>query len=478
MEPEGLEVSEVCFHKKIAENRTIQSIHRTENIIENLTKIYSETCTFKSLEIIRNSIKESRKFFLEWESDQPRPSQKVRQARISKQNDVQMHQGVDCGSVGNANISNLAPAYSMAIASSETAREFGTDDNEAIKVRVEGSMSQFDCDLKREVERVMRQKNCAHFNGQMLSRFHGDLSAQTGLTVPPSKSSNAVTNRLPLSRSVTEKKSSPVSIKQRLMNESGKIFKIAKREIRPSANKAKLNDWLAHNKRQPIKRKLNEDDDCETHIIGKRVKMTQIDERERSVGLQHRLPTSVNSKRAPEKSLIPRPIQSEKTNNTQTSNVVCKEKHINKAMLNQSECIKPVSASRSEAMVHESFIPRLVKVTKQCPVIGVNHITNANNKLTKANNFKPASVNSKAEAVNSKKNAPTFSVKQTSCKDVKPLHMHDTLSIKSKSIISKQTFLSKQIYTSFTVTNSMKPTPRKSSKHSLPKSITEWNKYF
>ena len=42
MDPKGPEVSEVCFHKKIAENRTIQSIHRTENIIVNLITGHSK----------------------------------------------------------------------------------------------------------------------------------------------------------------------------------------------------------------------------------------------------------------------------------------------------------------------------------------------------------------------------------------------------------------------------------------------------
>ena len=65
-----------------------------------------------------------------------------------------MHPGVDCGSVGNANNSNLAPVYSIAIANSKIAHEFGTDSNEAEKLQVEGTMSQFDCDLKREVERL------------------------------------------------------------------------------------------------------------------------------------------------------------------------------------------------------------------------------------------------------------------------------------------------------------------------------------
>ena len=141
-------------------------------------------------------------------------------------------------------------------------------------------MSQFDCDLKREVDRVTRQRSCTDFNVQMLSRFHGDLTAQTGMTVPPNKSFNNVASCFPLSQPVSagcaidKKKSSPMSIKERLMNESGKIFKIPKREIRPSANKAKLNDWLAHNKKQPIKRKLNNDDDCETPLNSKRIKIT------------------------------------------------------------------------------------------------------------------------------------------------------------------------------------------------------------
>ena len=324
----------------------------------------------------------------------------------------------------------------------------------------------------------------------MLSRFYGDLTAQIGMTVPPNKSFNNVASCFPLSLPVSagcaieeKKKSSSMSIKERLMNESGKIFKIAKREIRPSANKAKLNDWLAHNKKQPIKRKLNGDDDCETHINSKRVKITQNDVRKSGIELQHRLPVPLNNKHAPKKSLIPRSIQSNKANNTQTPSVSCKDKHINKALLSQSECIKPVPASLSEATVHKSFIPRPNKVNREYPVNSMNHLTNTSNKLTKANNFKPVSANCKPEAVNTERSAHTSSIKQTSYKDVKPVHMHSARSMKPTSIISKQTSLSNQIYTSFTVSrqtgaNSTKPTPRKSSKHSLPKSMIDWNKYF
>ena len=413
----------------------------------------------------------------------------MREAHISRQNDVQMHQGVNCGSVGNTNNSNLAPVYSIAIASSEIAYEFVTDSNEAKKLLGEGTISQFDCDLKREVDRVTRQRNCTDFNVQMLSRFHGDLTAQTGMTVPPNKSFNNVASCFPLSQPVSagcaidKTKSSPMSIKERLMNESGKIFKIPKREIRPSANKAKLNDWLAHNKKQPIKRKLNNDDDCETHINSKRIKITETDVRESCIELQHRLPIPLNNKHAHKKSLIPRLIQSDKANNTQTSSVSCKDKHINKAMLSQSECIKPVPASLSEAIVHKSFIPRLVKVNRHPAVNGINHITSTSNKLTKANNFKPVSVSCKPEAVNTERNAHTSSIKHTFYKDVKPMHMHLTPSMIPTSIISKQTSLSNQIHTSFTVSrqtgaNSTKPTLRKSSKHTLSKSIIDWNKYF
>ena len=56
------------------------------------------------------------------------------EAHISRQNDVQMHQGVNRGSVENTNNSNLPPVYSIAIESSEIAHEFGTDSNEAEKV--------------------------------------------------------------------------------------------------------------------------------------------------------------------------------------------------------------------------------------------------------------------------------------------------------------------------------------------------------
>ena len=43
MDPEGLEVSEACFHKKVAQNRTIQSMTGTENIFQNLITMYGQS---------------------------------------------------------------------------------------------------------------------------------------------------------------------------------------------------------------------------------------------------------------------------------------------------------------------------------------------------------------------------------------------------------------------------------------------------
>ena len=422
MDPEGLEVSEVCFHKKIAENRTIQSSHRTENIILNLISIYGQSCSFKSLERVRDSVNESRKFFLDWEASQPRPSQKLQELRASQQSDAQNCSNSNSLLIEDTNNSNVASIQPIAqrFKGSGVPREGCVGAHVATQVHCGENISEFDCDLKREMERVKRKKNCANFSSQKFSRFHADVDAPATAKVHSGHPSNAGASDTPLLEKLTRKsamqakKCSGMSVKERLMNDNGKIFKIPRREVKPSANKAKLNDWLAQNKKQSIKRKLREDqNEFKTHINSKRMKITQIDPNESCAQLKQTLTTQLNSKHVLKHSLIPRPIHSTKANlNKETSLTVAKQTGVNDVKVTQPESIKPLSATGAQATVHKSFIPRLVKVTKQSPGNAVNHIPNANNKPAKINNLKPTSLNRKPTAVNSRVYPPTYSVTQ------------------------------------------------------------------
>ena len=523
MEPEGLEVSEVCFHKKIAENRTIQSIHRTENILLNLISIYGQNCSFKSQERARDSVNESRKFFLDWESSQSRPSQKLREVRAS-QRDAQNYHESNGLLIEDTPNSNVAPvnAIKEPVVMFEIPREYGNGVHVTAHVQRGESMSDFDCDLSREIERVKRKRNCADFNSQKFSRFHANLiGAQTSTQAPLVKRSNATTSEVTLSQEVFNKSAtqakqrSAMSIKEKLMNDSGKIFIIPKRDIKPSANRAKLNDWLARNKKQPMKRKLSEDesesrthinsksvkmtlsqsateqssvqlkprlstplnskyvakksliprpthsatqrnkkqpikrklseDESEsgTHIHRKRVKMTQSDTEQSFVQLKSRLSTPLNSKYVAKKSLIPRPTHSVKPNpNKQSYVIASKYSDVGNVPMSHSRYRKYFSASRTEAKIHKSLIPILIKpVNKQTPD---NRIVNTNIKSTLLN--KKTTVTS---------HASTHSVTHVSYNCIKPMHTHDTVEPTSN----------KNIQTASSRAKIVKPTPYKNSKH-------------
>ena len=331
-------------------------------------------------------------------------------------------------------------------------------------------MSDFDCDLKREIERVKRKRNCADFNSQKLSRFHADVGAQTTTKVPSIGPSNATTNHVTLSQQVLyksttqAKKHSAMSIKQRLMNDSGKIFKIVKREIKPSADKAKLNEWLAQNKKQPIKRKFSEDQrEFQTHINSKRVKMTQHDTERGCVQIQSGLQTPLNIKHAAKKSLIPRPIHSVKGNHSKQSSVIPgKQTDTGNVHNPHSRWMKHLSALGTETKVHKSLIPTLMKpVNKQTPD---NHIIKTNTK--------PTLLNSK-QTFTSHEHAPTYSVTYNR---VKPIHADDIGSVKPTSSKSIQTASSRGKQTSLKVNkprgvNVVKPSPCKSSEYTLVKSM-------
>ena len=433
MGPEGLEVSEVCFHRKIAENRTIQSIHRIENILLNLIKKYGQSCSFKSPERIRHSLNESREFFLDWESSQPRPSQKLREVRTS-QSDKRTHNKSNDLLIEDTDESNVRSINGIAqpFMSSELLWECaGTCDtgvDVAAQVHLAENMSEFDCNLKREMERVKRQRNCAEFSNGNISRFHANLSAQTSTKVSSVKPLNATTNDVSLSEPVVNKSTTQakvMSVKERLMNESGKILKIPRREVKPSANKAKLHDWLARNKRQPIKRKLNAaQSECQTQINSKRMKLTQSDTERSYCQLKPSLTTPLNSKHAAKKSLIPRPIHSVKANPSKQSSVIAgKQTNGGTILMSHSRGIKHLSALHTEAKVHKSFIPILVRpVNKQIPD---NRIVNANTK--------PTLINRKTTAVTSCRHAPTHNVTRTSFNRVKLIHTHEVGSLKPRS---------------------------------------------
>ena len=441
MEPEGLEVSEVCFHKKIAENRTIQSIHRIENILLNLINIYRQNCSFKSPERIRHSMNESRKFFLDWESSQPRPSQKLREVHTSQSDKQNYHEsnGLLIENTDNSDvflINRITQPFMSSELLWECAGACDTGVHVAAQVQRAENMSEFDCELKREMERVKRQRNCAEFSNGNISRFHANLSAQTSTKVSSVKPLNATTNDVSLSepvvnKSITQaKKRSVMSVKERLMNESGKILKIPRREVKPSANKAKLDDWLARNKRQPIKRKLNEDQsECQTQINSKRMKLTQSDTERRYCQLKPSLTTPLNSKHAAKKSLIPRPIHSVKANPRKQPSVIAgKQTNGGTILMSHSRGIKHLSALHTEGKVHKSFIPILVRpVNKQIPD---NRIVNANTK--------PTLINRKTTAVTSCRHAPTHNVTRTSFNRVKPIHTHDVGSLKPRSSKTNQ----------------------------------------
>ena len=485
MEPERLEVSEVCFHKKVAENRTIQSIHRIENILLNLINIYGQSCSFKSPERIRHSMNESREFFLDWESSQPRPSQKLREVRTS-QSDKRTHNKSKDLLIEDTDDSNVPSinGITQPFMSSELLRECAgacdTDVHMAAQVQRAESMSEFDCDLRREMERVKRQRNCAEFSNGNISRFHANFSAQTSTKVSSVKPLNATTNDVSLSEHVVNKsttqakKRSAMSVKERLMMESGKILKIPKREVKPYANKAKLDDWLARNKRQSIKRKLNDDQsEHQMHINSKRVKLTQSDTEQTCVQLQPSLTTPLNSKRAAKKSSIPRPIHSVNANPIKQSSIVA-GKHTNarNVHMSHSRGIKHLSVLHTEANVHRSLTPRLVKpVNKQT---ADNRVINGNTK--------PTLLHRKTAAVTSHGHAPTHSVTHASYNHikpnnrVKPIYTHEAGSVKPASTKNIQTVSSSGKYTSSKVNNTsrvtiVKPTPCKSSKHTLVKII-------
>ena len=420
MEPEGLKVSEVCFHKKVAENRTIQSIHRIENILLNLINIYGQSCSFKSPERIRHSMNESREFFLDWESSQPRPSQKLREVRTSqsdKRTDIKSNDLLieDTDDSNVRSINGITQPFMSSELLRECAGACDTGVHVAAQVQRAENMSKFDCDLKREMERVKRQRNCAEFSNGNISCFHANLSAQTSTTVSSVKPLNATTNDVSLSEPVVNKSTTHakvMSVKERLMNESGKILKIPRREVKPSANKAKLDDWLAQNKRQPIKRKLNGDQsECQTQINSKRMKLTQSDTERNYYRLKPSLTTPLNSKHAAKKSLIPRPIHSVNANSIKQSSIVA-GKHTNAGNVHMSHSrgIKHLSVLHTEASVHRSLIPRLVKtVSKQT---ADNRVINANTK--------PTLLHRKTATVTSHGHAPTHSVTHASYNRIKP----------------------------------------------------------